>query len=378
VSEPVVFLTSFVQTLATMRLYSPGHPARSRAVDASFDLLTRLMVANPRPRFSFLEQSVIFGDLPLHDLPQWPWAARLAAAGVQRMEFDTSVTRGDYEQFLDHVLNLLSTADDDLRLAGRRNPIKVGQVGVREGEAVVKVERDSTVRVAYTLDEEVGVIEWLQQRAAEGGGIDVAEVETVVRSLAVAMHQEGSLMAPLLELKNYEQYASVHALNTAILVMTFAESLGLGEQDSHQFGLAAVVHDIGMTTIPAGLAARSNLSPEERAVIEHHPVAGARILLASEQVSPLAATVAYEHHIRPDGNGYPRLHYPREPHYASKIVSVCSAYDALRMRRPYRPAWNLHRVLEYIYEGAGTVFDRDVAWQFVGMMQRLEGRLKGF
>jgi HD-GYP domain-containing protein (c-di-GMP phosphodiesterase class II) len=378
VSEPVVFLTSFVQTLATMRLYSPGHPARSRAVDASFDLLTRLMVANPRPRFSFLEQSVIFGDLPLHDLPQWPWAARLAAAGVQRMEFDTSVTRGDYEQFLDHVLNLLSTADDDLRLAGRRNPIKFGQVGVREGEAVVKVERDSTVRVAYTLDEEVGVIEWLQQRAAEGGGIDVAEVETVVRSLAVAMHQEGSLMAPLLELKNYEQYASVHALNTAVLVMTFAESLGLGEQDSHQFGLAAVVHDIGMTTIPAGLAARSNLSPEERAVIEQHPVAGARILLASEQVSPLAATVAYEHHIRPDGNGYPRLHYPREPHYASKIVSVCSAYDALRMRRPYRPAWNLHRVLEYIYEGAGTVFDRDVAWQFVGMMQRLEGRLKGF
>jgi HD-GYP domain-containing protein (c-di-GMP phosphodiesterase class II) len=88
--------------------------------------------------------------------------------------------------------------------------------------------------------------------------------------------------------------------------------------------------------------------------------------------------VAYEHHVRPDGNGYPRVHYPREPHYASKIVSVCSAYDALRMRRPYRPAWNLHRVLEYIYEGAGTVFDRDVAWQFVGMMQRLEGRLKGF
>lgn len=377
-SEPVVFLTSFVQTLATMRLYSPGHPARSRAVDGSFDLLTRLMAGNPRPQFSFLEQSVIYGDLPLHDLPQWPWAARLAAAGVQRMEFDPSVTREDYEQFLDHVLNLLSTADDDLRLAGRRNPIKYGQVGVREGEEVIQVERISTLRVAYTLDEEVGVIEWLQQRAAEGGGIDVSEVETVVRSLAVAMHQEGSLMAPLLELKTFEQYASVHAINTAVLVMTFAESLGLGEQDSHQFGLAAVVHDIGMITIPAGLAARSNLSPEERAIIEQHPVAGARILLASEHVSSLAATVAYEHHIRPDGNGYPRLHYPREPHYASKIVSVCSVYDALRMRRPYRPAWNMHRVLEYIYEGAGTVFDRDVAWQFVGMMQRLEGRLKAF
>jgi HD-GYP domain-containing protein (c-di-GMP phosphodiesterase class II) len=376
VSDQVLFLTSFVQTLATMRLYSPGHPARSHAVDSSFAQLGRLIAADPRPRFSFLEQSVIYGDLPLHELPQWPWAPRLAAVGVQRMEFDVSVTRNDYENFLDHVLNLLSTADDDLRLAGRRTTVKFGQVGVREGEDVVKVEKIAALKVAYTLDAEVGVVQWLQQRAAEGDGVQIAEVESVVRSLAVAMHQGTRLMAPLLELKTYDQYASIHALNTAVLVMTFAESLGLGDQDCHQFGMAAVVHDIGMTTVPPELQSGNNLSPDERAIIERHPVDGARILLASHDIPPLAATVAYEHHIRPDGNGYPRTHYPREPHYASRITSVCSSYDALRMKRPFRPAWNMHRVLEYIYEGAGTVFDRDVAWQFVGMMQRLEGRIK--
>ena len=375
-SDQVLFLTSFVQTLATMRLYSPGHPARSKAVDSSFAQLGRLLATTPRPQFSFLEQSVIYGDLPIHELPQWPWAPRLAAVGVQRMEFDVSVTRNDYENFLDHVLNLLTTADDDLRLAGRRTTVKFGQVGVREGEDVVKVEKISTLKVAYTLDAEIGVVQWLQQNAADGNGVEFAEVESVVRSLAVAMHQGGKLMAPLLELKSYDQYASIHALNTAVLVMTFAESLGLGDQDCHQFGMAAVVHDIGMTAVPPELQAGNNLNPEERAIIERHPVDGARILLASSDIPPLGATVAYEHHVRPDGNGYPRFHYPRETHYASRIVSVCSSYDALRMKRPFRPAWNMHRVLEYIYEGAGTVFDRDVAWQFVGMMQRLEGRIK--
>ena len=292
-SDQVLFLTSFVQTLSTMKLYSPGHPARSKAVDSSFAQLGKLLSANQHPRYSFLEEKVIYGDLPIHELPQWPWAPRLAAVGVQRMEFDASVTRNDYENFLDHVLNLLSTADDDLRLGGRRTTVKFGHVGVREGEEVVKVEEIPTHKVAYTLDAEVGVVQWLQQRAAEGDGIGIAEVESVVRSLAVAMHQSGKLMAPLLELKTYDQYASLHALNTAVLVMTFAESLGLGDQDCHQFGMAAVVHDIGMTTVPPELQAGNNLNPEERAIIEQHPVEGARILLASRDIPPLAATVAF-------------------------------------------------------------------------------------
>jgi putative nucleotidyltransferase with HDIG domain len=199
-------------------------------------------------------------------------------------------------------------------------------------------------------------------------------VETVVRSLAVAMRQQNVLIASLLELKNHQHYSAVHALNTAMLVMTCAESLGLGDADVHAFGTAGLLHDIGMILIPAELTLKGSLTPEERARVESHSVEGAKLILR-QQGSDLAATVAYEHHMRPDGTGYPRFTYPRETHFASRIVSVCSAYDALRMARPYRPAWNMHRVLEYIYEGAGTVFDKDIAWHLVGMVQRLEGRI---
>ncbi len=372
----VLFLNSFVQTLATIRLYSPGHPQRSRAVDASFAQLANLLESDPYPRFSFLEQSVIYGDKPVHDLPKWPWAQRLAAVGVQRMEFDKNISREDYEGFLDHVLNLLTTTDEGFRAKGRRTTVKFGQVGFREGEEVVKVEKIAAIKKAYTLDEEVGVVQYLQQRVAEGGKIPAAEVETVVRSLAVAMREEDILMAPLLELKNIEEYASVHAVNVALLTMTFAESMGLAEADVHEFGVAGLLHDTGMILVPAELSARKSLTPEERAIMEGHPVEGARLIL-KQQGSDLAAAVAYEHHVRPDGNGYPRFVFPRECHFASKIVGVCSAYDALRMARPYRPAWNMHRVLEYVYEGAGTVFDKDVAWHLVGMMQRLESRIAG-
>jgi HD-GYP domain-containing protein (c-di-GMP phosphodiesterase class II) len=373
-SEPVLFLTSFVQTLATIRLYSPGHPQRTRAVDGSFAQLGKLLESDPQPRFSFLEQSVIYGDMPIHDLPKWPWARRLAAVGVQRMEFDRNVSRTDYEEFVDHVLNLLTTTDEGFRGKGSRSTVKFGQVGVREGQEAPRGDRPAAPARSYTLEEEYVVVEYFQQQLLGSGRILPDEVDTVVRSLAVAMRQQDVLMAPLLELKNHENYAAVHALNVAVLVMTFAESLNLSDVDVHAFGIAGLLHDTGMVLIPPELTRRATLTPSERSLVESHSLEGARLIL--RQNGPdLAATVAYEHHMRPDGTGYPRFIYPRDIHFASKIVSVCSAYDALRMARPYRPAWNMHRVLEYIYEGAGTVFDKDVAWHLVGMMQRLEGRI---
>ena len=376
-SEVVHFLMSFVQTLATIRLYSPGHPQRGRAVDGSFAQLGKLLASDPRPRFSFLEQSVIYGDQPVHDLPKWPWAQRLAAVGVQRMEFDRNISRNDYEGFLDHVLNLLTTADEGFRPRGRQTSVKFGQVGFREGQdpqRPVREEPSPKISRPYALEEEFGVVEYLQRQLATGGRILPDEVETVVRSLAVALQQQDVLIEPLLKLKDHGHYGAVHAINVAMLVMTCSESLGLGDGDVHAFGIAGLLHDTGMVLIPPDLVVKGSLTAEERARVESHSLEGARLIL--RQNGPdLAATVAYEHHMRPDGNGYPRFLYPRDTHFASKIVSVCSAYDALRTARPYRPGWNMHRVLEYIYDGAGTVFDKDVAWHLVGMMQRLEGRI---
>jgi HD-GYP domain-containing protein (c-di-GMP phosphodiesterase class II) len=273
------------------------------------------------------------------------------------------------------VLNLATCeGPEQARGPGQRTTVKFGQVGIREGAEVVPVESIPVVRLPYTLNEEVAVVRWLQERAAKQGTLGVPEVEAVVRSLAVAMHSESYLMAPILDLKQFDPYASVHSLNVAVLTMTFAESSGLTPRDVHDFGVAGLLHDIGMTRLAPNLLERTAISKEERAQVEGHTIEGARFLLASDDRYDLAAMVAYEHHIRPDGTGYPALHYPRDSHYASKMVSVCSAYDALRMSRPYRPAWQMEKVLEYIHDGAGRVFDRDVAWDFVAMMQRLEGR----
>ena len=73
-----------------------------------------------------------------------------------------------------------------------------------------------------------------------------------------------------------------------------------------------------------------------------------------------------------NGQGYPKVHFPRDCHKTSKLIHVCDVYDALRTRRPYRDAWESPRILTYIEERAGTEFEPEAAAAFVMMMKRLE------
>src|SRR5919202_5587739 len=107
-SEPVRFLNTLAQALATMSLYPGGHPSRARAVDAAYDHLVALQATDPEPQFSFLEHEVIYGRQTLREMRDWSPGMRLAAAGVQRLEFVTAVTHEEFEAFLDDVLERVS------------------------------------------------------------------------------------------------------------------------------------------------------------------------------------------------------------------------------------------------------------------------------
>jgi len=247
----------------------------------------------------------------------------------------------------------------------------VGVEAAPEGEgAEVAADRGG---IPYRLSEEADIVRQLYQRAGQRG-VALDEVESVIASLSVAMHAEGQLLLPVLEFPGHDASNALHAINVAILAMTLGEGLGMASRDVHAVGSAGLLHDVGIAQLPEELLAKSVLTPEERRRIEEHPVIGARMLLARGAVFDLAAVVAYEHHMRPDGTGFPRLRVPRDMHYISRLVAVCDVYDALRTPRPWRPAWTPSRALEFVEEGAGTTFDAGVARAFAALVRRLEGR----
>jgi putative nucleotidyltransferase with HDIG domain len=208
--------------------------------------------------------------------------------------------------------------------------------------------------------------------------VPLVEAEAVVRSLAVAMHGGGGrqIMLPLLQLKEFDQYTTTHSMNVAVLSMALAEFLGSSATDVRSFGIAGLLHDIGKVKIPLEVLTKpGKLTDEERALMNEHPAAGARMLLEIEENLDLAVVVAYEHHIMINGGGYPVLHYARDCHHASKLVHVCDVYDALRTRRPYREAWSFEKTLGYLHERSGLEFDPELCASFVRMMRQWEPQI---
>jgi len=377
VSAPVDFLTAFAQALSSLGLYPEGHRSRERALDAAFQKLLDLTAKSAAPQFSFLGDEVVFDTLPLREMRGWDWSRRLAEIGVQRLQFDRTVTREQLEEFLDEIITRLTLRAIDTSEVRQMRPsaIQFGAIGIK-GEELKAADDVVTATINFTLKEEADTVRWLHDELQTGKELPLREAEAVVRALSAAMHGDQQLILPLLQLRQFDEYTTTHSINVSVLTMGLAEWMGLGAQDVRAFGVAGLLHDLGKVKIPKDVLNKAGkLSPEERAIMNAHPVEGAKIIISTERDLDMAAVVAYEHHIMLNGGGYPTFTYPRDCHSASKLVHVCDVYDALRTKRPYRDAWESEKVLSYMEEKTGTEFDPDVSRQFVTMMREREAKV---
>ncbi len=374
----VQFLTVLGQALAAMSLYAPAHPMRTTARQRALETLHTVLATRGSLRLSFLEGDVIVGTRALPELRGWDWGARFSRAGVQRLELDHLPPPTDEQ--LDALLQALhdrlaapaGTVFPAFALAGlRAGPLSVTEDVPEETEAV----GDLLEAIAREgLDEEADAVRWIHDEAAGGRAIPMAEVETVVRSLASAMHRDQHVVLPLLELKTVDQYTTTHSCNVAMLSMGLAERVGLSSAQVREIGTAALLHDIGKVRVPPDILVKpGRLSDEELQLMRRHPVDGARMLSERGRGHALAATVAYEHHVWEDGRGgYPRFVYARRCHYASRLVHVCDLYDALSTRRPYRDAWPRERALAMLQSQAGVEVDAELVHAFVTLANEAE------
>jgi len=323
----------------------------------------------------------VFQNKTLRELKDWGWSDRFTTAGIQRMEFVCEVIREEFDDFLYTIMAEVTPGWRDPRHTQRSEgseykSIRYGAIGVRGDAEQFLTDPLPVLGMNFPLDEEAETIEMIYGEVQAGRPLPAAEIETVVASLSVAMHGDSEILMPLLQLKEFDQYTTAHALNVSVLAMGLSEFLGLGVRDTRAIGVAGLLRDVGMTKVPNEIVSKAGApSDDEWDIIRRHPIEGARIILMSEPQLDVAAIVAYEHHMLPGGLGYPTPHFDRECHYASKLVQVCDCYDALRTRRFHRGAWPPESALRYVEDKAGTVFDADIAKAFVTMMRRWERRV---
>ena len=253
------------------------------------------------------------------------------------------------------------------------NPAGASAPPVFTGEAAGPGDGFSATAAAQSLHEDLKVAYWILVTEAREKRVRSIEADALIRSLYATLHARARPTLAIFDVPRPEIYAVAHAVNVAMTTMAVAERLGYNDKEARSLGLAGLLKDIGQATVATEVLGRTNaLEGGDLEQIRQHPIDGARMLISTDEPLELAAVVAYEHHLGPDGHGYPPLAHPRPAHFASRLVRLVDAFCALHVRRPHRDAWAFEEVLSHLAERAGVEFDRELTTRFIAAMRALE------
>ncbi len=170
-----------------------------------------------------------------------------------------------------------------------------------------------------------------------------------------------------LELRDKETQG--HTRRVADLTLRLGRQLGLEEPELTHLRRGVLVHDIGkMGVSDEILHKETSLTKKEWDEMRKHPQYAFDLLYPIPYLRS-ALTVAYCHHERWNGSGYPRGLSGEEIPLPARIFAVVDVWDALLSDRPYRKAWARKKVLDYLHEQAGILFDPEVVRVFLTMIE---------
>ena len=361
-------LRRLAAALRSVQLYSKGHPIITRNIETLSAGAQLLHALQPSIVVGIVGEKVIVDDTPMGSAETLGGLMRrLKQLGIDRITLDRGVSTEELAQFLDAVSTASAASEGGGAAAFPTLPhIRVGRVSV---EQRVEADTSDMGAIKRMYNEAVSAATQVWDSALTEGKPDATMSRTLIDGLAHAVAQNRTALLALTTLKNYDNYTFTHMVNVSILTMGQARGLGIDGPLLREFGLAALMHDIGKVRTPLEILNKSEkLTDTEFTIMKRHPVEGAEILRQTPDIPTLAPVVAFEHHLRLDGSGYPYTVKRGALNLGTMLCSIADVYDAMRSQRRYQQAFPTDRILEVLKREDGQQFDKHLVRRFVQLI----------
>ncbi|MCA1978488.1 MAG: two-component system response regulator [Thiobacillus sp.] len=288
------------------------------------------------------------------------------------------ILRDDYELLFakdgERALHLAEQEQPDLILMDIMMPGMNGYDAVRALKSRVATRRIPVLFVSAmnevgdeALGFEVGAVDYLTKpvnapvvRARVRTHLSLVQVEELHETRLQIIQRLGRAA----EYKDNE--TGLHVIRMSHYCRVLGLAAGMSEAEADELFNAAPMHDIGKIGVPDRILLKpGKLDEDEWKVMRKHPYIGYKII--GEHASSLlrlAGQIAYTHHEKWDGSGYPRGLAGTDIPLAGRIVAIADVFDALTTTRPYKPAWEVERARALIESEAGRHFDPDLVPRF--------------
>jgi HD-GYP domain-containing protein (c-di-GMP phosphodiesterase class II) len=365
------WVAGFLTALHQRGLYPAGHPAATQALGEVEAGLACILEENEALQLAIIGERVLFPSYASdgREFRLEGGLKELRTCGVEHIAFRRGVVPREIESLFDLLLSRHATGEvDDLQAALTDADVRhiwVGRLAAEERDG----RSTNDGHVARRLYQRaLGTIEEIHRIIAEDRTVPVDRAREIVHAI-VDDHRHGSQLQALTWLKSHDDYTYTHVLNVCILTVAQARTLSVPEGHLNAIGVAALLHDTGKCFVPPELIRKpGKLTPEEFNIVKAHPVLGAKLLRTIPHVDDLTVLVAYEHHMRFDGGGYPSRVHLRPLNLISRMCTIADYYDALRTIRSYKSEITPDEALRIMSQGAGTILDPVLFKHFVNMV----------
>lgn len=188
--------------------------------------------------------------------------------------------------------------------------------------------------------------------------LNTVALRKVVNNILDEILDNNNVLMTITDISTLDNVIFYHLVSVCTLSIMTGITLGYNESRLKELGIGALLHDIGKSRINQEIVKRQgNLSEEEYAELCGHPEIGYQIIKQYNDMSLLSAHIAYQHHERWDGKGYPRKLQGNDIHEYARIVMVANTYDNLMTDRPNRPPYQVNQAIKLLKHMSGIYFD---------------------
>jgi putative nucleotidyltransferase with HDIG domain len=361
-------LRRFASGVRAAQLYAPDHPLLARNVEGLLAALGTLHQQTPSVAVGIVGHQLVVADTPMPKASagMGELIKRLRDHEIERIAFERGVTAEEAAAFVHAIAALGARTEHGDRPLSFKH-IRVGRINTEERRQDGIASDMAAIRQLYSSA--VAAAETLWDSAQTEGMPDVPAALQTVEGLADAVTQNRTALVALTAMRNYDNYTFTHMVNVSILTMGQARALGIEGRLLREFGLSALMHDIGKVRTPKEILNKPDkLTDDEFTIMRRHTVDGAEILRRTPEMPILAPVVAFEHHLRMDGTGYPFGVKRGDLNVGTMLCSISDVYDAMRSQRAYQQAFPTERILAVLKRNDGTQFDQHLVRRFVQLL----------